>query len=66
VGTGQAKMQWVQDPKQRNAVNLNNIKREVSRHLRNKGRNISKLKLMNLKLTLRSHTHTHTHIYIYI
>jgi len=51
----QAKMQWVQDPKQRNVVKLNNIKREVSRHLRSKGRNISKLKLINLKLTVRSH-----------
>jgi hypothetical protein len=51
----QAKMQWVQEPKQRNVVNLNNIKREVSSHLRNKGKNNSKLKFMTLKLTVRSH-----------
>jgi len=48
-------MQWVQDPRQRTVVSLNNIKREVTRHLRKKGRNISKLKLINLKLTVRSH-----------
>jgi len=46
-------MQWVQDPKQGNVVNLNNKKREASRHLRNKGRNISKLKFMNMSLTVR-------------
>jgi methylaspartate ammonia-lyase len=44
-----------QDTKQRNVVKLNNITREVSRYLSNKGRNISKLKLSNLKLTVRSH-----------
>jgi len=46
-------MQCVQGPKQRNVLNLNNIKLEASRHLRNRGRNISKLKLMKLKLTIR-------------
>ena len=37
-------MQCVHDPKHRNVVNINNIKREASRHLTNEGRNISKLK----------------------
>ena len=31
-----AKMQWVQDPSQSNVDNLNNIRREVSRHFRKK------------------------------
>ena len=29
-------MQWVQDPSQSNVDNLNNVRRETSRHLRNK------------------------------
>ena len=29
-------MQWLQDPNQSNVGNLNNIRREVSRHFRNK------------------------------
>ena len=32
----QAKMQWLQDPNQINADNLKNIRREGSRHFRNK------------------------------
>ena len=32
----QAKMQWVQDPSQSNVDKLNNVRREVSRHFRNK------------------------------
>jgi len=32
----QAKMQWIQDPSQSNVDNLNNVRREVSRHFRNK------------------------------
>ena len=31
-----AKMQWVQDPCQSNVDNLNSVRREVSRHFRNK------------------------------
>ena len=31
-----AKMQWVQDPSQSNVDNLNKVRREVSRHFRNK------------------------------
>jgi len=29
-------MQWVQDPSQSNVDNLNSVRREVSRHFRNK------------------------------
>jgi hypothetical protein len=32
----QAKMQWVQDPSQRNVDNLNNVRRKARRHSRNK------------------------------
>ena len=32
----QAKLQWVWDPSQRNVDNLNNVRREASRHFRNK------------------------------
>ena len=32
----QAKMQWLQDPNQSNVNNLNNVRREDSRHFRNK------------------------------
>ena len=31
-----AKMQWIQDPSQSNVDNLNTVRREVSRHFRNK------------------------------
>ena len=32
----QNKMQWVQDPRQSNVNNLNNVRLEASRHVRNK------------------------------
>ena len=34
----QAKMQWIQNPSGSNVDNLNNIRRDVSRHFRNKRR----------------------------
>ena len=49
----QAKMQWVQDPNQRNVDNLNNVKREGSRYFRNKEKEYLKTKIDELKLTLR-------------
>ena len=48
----QAKMQWIQDPSQSNADNLNNVRRDASRHFR-KRRHILELKLRNWKLTVR-------------
>ena len=36
----QAKMHWVQDPRQSNVDNLNNVRCEASRHFRNKRRNV--------------------------
>jgi len=35
-----AKMQWIQDPSQSNVDNLNNVRRNASRHFRNKRRHI--------------------------
>jgi hypothetical protein len=49
----QAKMQWVQDTSQKSVDNLNNVRREVSRHFRNKRKEYLKLKLRNLKLTVK-------------
>ena len=34
----EAKLQWVQDPSQRNVDNLNHVRREASRHFRKKRR----------------------------
>ena len=36
-----AKMQWIQDPSRSNLDNLNNVRRDASRHFRNKKRGIS-------------------------
>jgi hypothetical protein len=44
----QAKMQWVQDPNQSNVDNLNNVRREVSRHFRNKKKEYLKAKIDEL------------------
>ena len=37
----QAKLQWVQDPSQRNVDNLNNVRREASKHFRKKKEGLS-------------------------
>ena len=37
----QAKVQWIQDPSQSNANNLNIVRWEASRHFRNKKEDIS-------------------------
>ena len=52
----QAKMQWIQDPSQSNADNLNNETCEVSGHFRNKKKAYLRAKMRNLKLTIRSKT----------
>jgi predicted metallo-beta-lactamase superfamily hydrolase len=36
----QAKMQWIQEPRQSNVDDLNNVRRDASRHFRNKRRHI--------------------------
>ena len=49
-----AKMQWIKDPSQSTVGNVNNIKREVSGHFRNKKNAYLSAKLRNSKLTIRS------------
>jgi len=41
----QAKMQWLQDPNQRTTENIKNVRRNNSRHFRNKRRNVCKLQV---------------------
>jgi len=42
-------MHWVEDPSQSNAENLNNIRREASRHFRNKKKTYLKAKIEELE-----------------
>ena len=46
----QAKMQWLQDPNQNNVDNWNNVKREGSRHFRNKKTEYPKAKFDELEI----------------
>jgi hypothetical protein len=52
----QAKLQWLQDPSEINGDNLNNIRRETGRHLRNKKRKCLKDKSNELARTVRTRT----------
>ena len=45
----QAKFQWVRNPSQRNVDNLNNVRREASRHFRNKKKAYLKAKIEDLE-----------------
>ena len=42
-------MQWMQDPSQSNVDNLNSVRREVSRHFRNKKRAYTRAKTEELE-----------------
>ena len=42
-------MQWMQDPSQRNGVNLNKVRRDASRHFRNKKKGYLKAKIEELE-----------------
>jgi len=44
-----AKMKWVQDPSQSNVDNLNNVRRDTSRHLREKKKEYLKAKIEELE-----------------
>ena len=44
-----AKMQWIQDPSQINVDNLNNERREISRHFRNKKKAYLRAKIEELE-----------------
>ena len=45
----QAKMQWLQDPNQNNVDNLHNVRREASRHFRNRKKEYMKAKIDELE-----------------
>jgi hypothetical protein len=45
----QAKMQWIQDPSQSNVGNLNNVRRDASRHFRNNKKAYLKAKIQELE-----------------
>ena len=49
-------MQWIQVPSQNNVDILKNVRREVSRHFRDKKKAYIELKLRDLKLTVRYKT----------
>ena len=44
-----AKMQWIQDPSRSNVDNLNNVRRDASRHFRNKKKAYRKAKIEELE-----------------
>jgi uncharacterized protein YaaR (DUF327 family) len=44
----EAKLQWLQDPNETNGDNLNNVRREASRHFRNNKREYLKDKINEL------------------
>ena len=46
-------MQWVQDPCQSNVDNLNSVRREVSRHFRNKKKEYLRAKIEELEANSR-------------
>jgi hypothetical protein len=50
----QAKQQWLQDPSEANEGNLNDIRREASRHLGNKKREYLKDKINELESNSRN------------
>ena len=45
----QAKIQWIQDPSRNNVDNLNNVRRDASRHFRNKKKAYLKAKIEELE-----------------
>ncbi|PNF20840.1 hypothetical protein B7P43_G12066 [Cryptotermes secundus] len=50
----QAKLQWLQDPSELNGDNLNNIRRETSRHFRNKEREYLKDRINELAMNSKN------------
>jgi len=45
-----AKIQWIQEPSQRNVDSLNKVRREVSRHFRNKKKAYLRAKIEELEI----------------
>jgi hypothetical protein len=50
----QAKLQWLQDPRVVNEDNLRNVRREASRHFRNKKREYLKGKITDIELNSKN------------
>jgi hypothetical protein len=50
----QGKMQWLQNPKQSNVGNMNNVRREACRHFRNKKREYLKRKVNELETNYKN------------
>jgi hypothetical protein len=51
-----AKVQWLQDPSEINGDNLNNVRRETSRHFRNKRTEYRKAKINELAVNSKNKT----------
>jgi hypothetical protein len=49
-------LQWLQDASEINRDNLNNVRRETSRHFRNKEAIYERQKLMSLQQTAKTRT----------
>jgi hypothetical protein len=50
----QAKLQWLQDPSVVNEANLRNVRREASRHFRNKKREYLKGRITEIELNSKN------------
>jgi uncharacterized NAD(P)/FAD-binding protein YdhS len=59
----EGKMQWLQDTNQINVDNLNYVRREVSRHFRNKVKEYLKAKTEELDSTCNSNINTLRDLY---
>jgi hypothetical protein len=51
----QSKMQWIQDPNQINVDKMNNVRRDASRHFRNKQKAYLKAKIEELETKRKIH-----------
>jgi hypothetical protein len=47
-------MQWLQDPIQGNVDNINNVRREASRHFRNTGKEYLQAKIEELETNIKT------------
>jgi len=55
-------MQWLENPKQSNAYNQNNVRREASRHFRNKTKEYLKTKIEELQNKTKNISYLNTGI----
>jgi hypothetical protein len=54
-------MYWLQDPKQLNVVNLNNVRREATRHFRNKKKEYLKDRIDELETNNKNKSSRNLH-----